>query len=484
MTFPNQQISVQDPGIPIIPPAATTPVITGVAIGGSGSNNVLLTINRLSDVRTILGYGPLAEDVALALTTRGGPIYCVKHTPASAAISASAMTKVGTGTVIPTVSGTPTDRFAILITIVDGGALGAGTFMFSLDAFDANAASFTESQVRTIPGGGTYTIPNTGLTVTFPTGTYVAGDTFSLATVPPEPTTGDLATVATLLENTPSLDFHIWLLSGAQPDDTTGATIAAALSGDATALTQTYRYVRAFCDVGSGDTADNIHTEASSWTSTRVSPAYGFTVLPSSLPYEGFGNRKTSFVSEEAVRAMSVPISSDLARFVDGPMPGNVLKIYFDGLYDQRLDGDGISTPRTWPGQDGFYIAGGKLKAPFGSNFTDVQFGRIMDVACKTVYLAQLAYEADFFRAKTDGSGTIDARDAGTIETQVTDQLADELTRPTNAKGFAGHVSAFTYSVDQTVDIVTTEQLVTKLGMVPFGYAKQINTTLFFTLNA
>lgn len=483
MAFPGMTLTVQDPGIASTPAAASQPVISGVAVGGTGANNVVLTINNMADVRTILGYGPLAEDVALALQTRGGPIYCVKHTPAAAALSAVAMTQVGTGLVIPTVSGTPRDRYNLLITIVGGGALGAGTFKFSLDAFDANAAPFTQSQVRTIPGGGTYAVPNTGLTVTFPSGTYVAGDTFSLACVPPEPTTTDLATVATLLQGQPALDFHLWLVSGSQPDETTGAAFAAALSGAATGLTQSYRYVRAFTDVGSSDTADNVHTEAASWTSTRVSPAYGFALYTSALPFEGFTYRKCSWSAAEAIRAMTVPISNDLARFIDGPVEG-IRKIYFDGFYDQRLDGDGISTPRTWPGIAGFYIAGGKLKAPFGSNFTDVQFGRIMDVACKTVYQAQLRYEADFFRALTDGTGRIDPRDAATIEAQVSNNLADNLTRPLNAKGESGHVSGFLYTVDQTVNIITTGQLVTKLGIVPFGYAKQINTTLFFTLSA
>ncbi len=483
MSFPGQTLTIQDPGIAVVPPSATTPVITGIAIGGSGAANAILSINNMADVRTVLGYGPLAEDVALALQTRGGPIYCVKHTPAAALLTSQALTEVGTGVVIPTVSGTPTDRFNLLITIVGGGILGAGTFKFSLDAFDANSAPFTQSQVRTIPGGGTYVIPNSGLTVTFPTGTYVAGDLFSLSCTPPEPTTTDLGTVATLLSATPSLDFHLWLVSGAQPDKVTGSAFAAALSGDATALTQSYRYIRAFCDVGSVDTAANVLTEAASWTSTRVSPGYGFALILSALPYEGFSLRKTSWSAPEAIRAMSVPISSDLARFVDGPVEG-VRKIYFDGFYTQTLDAAGISTPRTWPGIAGFYIAGGKLKAPFGSNFTDVQFGRIMDIACRTVYQAQLQYEADFFRAKTDGTGTIDPRDAGTIESQVSDSLANELTRPLNAKGEAGHCSGFTYKVDQTVNIITTGQLVTKVGIVPFGYAKTINTTLFFTLTA
>lgn len=482
MTFPVQNLSIIDPGIAVTPPAANIPVISGIAIGGSGANNTILSINRISDVRTILGYGPLAEDVALALQSRGGPIYCIKHTPASAALSSAATTQAGS--VSPpaiTVSGTPTDRFNLLVTVVVGGVRGTATFKYSLDNFDSSVVAPTQSQVRTT--AATFAIPNSGLTLNFPTGTYVAGDTYTLSTVPPEPTTTDLATVATLLQNHPELDFHLWLVSGAQPDSTTGAAFAAALAGDATALVTSYRFIRAFCDVGSTDTAANIHTADASWTSTRVCPGYGYVVRPSVLPYEGFSNRRTSCIGGIAVRAMSVPISNDLARFADGPDNG-VLKIEFDGFYNQQLDTDGVSTMRTWPGISGFFIAGGKLKAPFGSNFTDVQFGRIMDVACKTVYQAQLIYEADFFRTLTDGTGHIDPRDAATIESQVGNSLADVLTRPTNAKGESGHVSGFSYKVDQTINIITSGQLVTKVGIVPFGYAKDIETTLFFTLTA
>lgn len=482
MTFPQQNLSVRDPGIPIVPPAATTPVITGIAIGGSGAANTVLSIGRKSDVRSILGYGPLAEDVALALDTRGGPIFCVKHTPASAALSGAATTQ--TGSVSPpsvTVSGTPTDRFNLLVTVVVGGTRGTATFKFSLDAHDANAAPFTQSDVRAT--AATYVIPNSGLTIAFATGTYVAGDTYALSCTPPEPTTTDLATVAALLAADPALDVHLWLLSGSQPDNVTGAAVAAALGSDAAALTTTYRFVRAFCDIGSVDTASNIHTEDSTWTNTRVCPGYGFVLRASSLPYEGFSNRKISCISGIAIRAMSVPISSDMARFADGPDEG-VSKIYFDELYDQRLDTDGVSGMRTWPGKAGFYIAGGKLKAPFGSNFTDVQFGRIMDVACKTTYEAQLPFVADSFRTKTDGTGQIDDRDAATAELGVTDALANELTRQENARGTAGHVSGFSYHIDRTINMITSGQLVSTVAITPLAYAKDIETTLFFSLTS
>lgn len=477
MVFPVQNLSIIDPGIAVTPPVASIPIISGCAAGGSVAVNTMMSINQMSEIRTKIGYGPLAEDVALALSLRGGPVYAVKHSEAGTALSSAAMTLVGTGPAV-TLSGTPADRYSVQVTVVLGGTRGTATFKFSLDAWDANAAAFTQSQVRVT--AATYVIPNSGLTINFPTGTYVAGDTYTLATVPPEVGTTSLATIAALLQNDPSLDFHLWLVSGSQPDNVTAEGVAAALSGHLATLTQTYRYALGFVDIGSSDTAANVHTENAAWTSTRVCPGYGYVLRPSLLPFEGYSVRKISCIAGIAVRAMGSLISTDLARFSDGPDDG-VSKVYYDSLYSQTLDTDGVATMRTWPGAPGFYIAGGKIKAPFGSNFTDVQFRRIMDVACRTTYLMQLQFIADAFRT-VPVTGVIDPRDAATIEQIVSNALADVLTRPNNARGTPGHVSAFTYRVDRTVNLVTTGQLKTTVAMLPLGYAKDIETTLFFTL--
>lgn len=479
MTFPTQTLTVQDPGTQVTPPVSTIPLISGPSTGGSVAVNTVVQVSQPSQIRSLFGYGQLAEDLALALSKRGGPIYACRHNATGTALSAAAMTQAGS--VSPpamTLTGTPTDRYKVVVTVVLGGTRGTATFKYTLDAWDEDVATPTQSQVRLT--AATYVMANSGLTINMATGTYVAGDTYTLAVVPPEVGTTDLAAVAAVLEADPTLDFYLWLVSGSQPDEVTAEGVAVALSGHIATLANTYRYVRGFVDIGSEDTSANVHIENAAWTSTKVCPAYGYVLRSSLLPFEGFSTRKISCSSGIAIRAMGSLISTDLARFSDGPDEG-VLAIYFDSLYDQTLDTDGNATMRTWPGSAGFYIAGGKLKAPFGSNFTDVQFGRIMDVACKTTYLKQLQFEADSFRTVA-GTGAIDPRDASTIEQIVGDALADNLTRPNNARGVPGHVSSFTYTVDQTVNLVSTGQLKTTVAMVPLGYPKDIQTTLLFTL--
>lgn len=484
MVFPAQNLRVIDPGIGFSPPVAGTPVLTGIAKGGSQAVNTIGVIGALDQVRTVVGYGPLAELVALHLQQVGGPVYFVIHNSAtSAALSAVALTPPGSGSPPAiTVSGTPNDHYNLRVEILATGVLGAGHFRFALDAFDDNVAPPTWSQDRVIPVGGTYVIPNSGLTLTFPAGTYTDDHIYNLTNIKPQlPGTADLATVATLLQGNPALDFHLWGIAGAQTTSTAGSALAAAFAGHLTGLTNSFRYVRGFIDVGSNDTKANVLSDAASWVGSRVSPGYGMVIRPSVLAFEGFGNRRVAMSEGAFVRASGALISTDMARFADGADEG-VIKVEFDGFYDQTLDAAGISTMRTWVGNPGFYFANAKLKSSFGSDFTDLQYGRVMDVACRTTYLAQLPYVADGFRA--DSAGRIDKRDAKKVEATVTQALSDNLLAPSNARGIPGHVSALTYTVDLNWNIVTTGQLKTSVAIRPLGYAKIINTDLFFSLNA
>jgi hypothetical protein len=485
MTFPSQTLTVRDPGIGVTAQASGAPVLSGIAHGGSTSTGVLASISDPGQIRAQIGYGQLAEDVALALQKFGGPVFYVIHSSAqSVTLTTAAMTQ--TGSVSPpavTVSGSPNDYYNLRVEVMVGGTRGTATFRFSLDAWDANYAPFTQSAVRAT--AATYAIANSGLTLNFPAGTYVAGDVYSLSTVPQEVGSTDLSAVATVLENAAATNFFLWLVSGMQPDATTGASLAAALSGYLTTLTNSFRYVRAFLDVGSIDTAANVKTAAAGWTSNRVSPAYGYVIraVADGMAFEGWSYRKCSCSAGIGVRAMSELISSDLSRTAAGADEG-VVKIVLDGFYDQTVDAAQISTMRTWAGIPGFYIANAKLKCSFGSDFTDLQFGRVMDVACRTTYEALFPFQSASFRVRTDGTGQIDPRDAKQVEAPVNNSLADNLLRQNNARGIPGHVSAVNYAVDLTVNLLTTGQLKGTVAIVPLGYAKTIATDLFFTASA
>ena len=91
----------------------------------------------------------------------------------------SAVTAEGPGARTPptlTAAGTATGSYEVELEILSSGALGAATFRWTDDA----GASW--SGTETVPGGGTFALPGTGVTVTFASGLYEVGDAYAFDT--------------------------------------------------------------------------------------------------------------------------------------------------------------------------------------------------------------------------------------------------------------------------------------------------------------
>jgi Protein of unknown function (DUF2586) len=305
------------------------------------------------------------------------------------------------------------------------------------------------------------------------------GDTYSWTNIPALQNTTDIAGVATVLLALPSIQIPIWMHDQLNATATTASGIAAAISGHLTSLAGQHRYGRAIVDAGSSDTAANVLSEAENWTSRRALAAYGIHYLLSAVPYEGFATRKVSCAASFGPRAARELISSDLARFASGPLEG-VRGIVFDGSLDETLDGAKISTLRRHFGTPGFYIAKGRLKSPAGSDFTDFNLGRIMDVACRTTYEAALPFLSESLR--TTATGTLDPRDGAAVQDAVNNALAANLIQQADARGQPGFVSAVKYTVDLTNAFATTKIVQGQVAIRPKQSADFINTNLGFSL--
>ncbi len=91
----------------------------------------------------------------------------------------------GTGSGMLSADGTPTDNYEVVIRISTEGELGAGEFEYSLDGGATYAAPVT------IPLGGTYALPATGVVIEFVTGpsgadtSFIEEDTYSLTLAVP-----------------------------------------------------------------------------------------------------------------------------------------------------------------------------------------------------------------------------------------------------------------------------------------------------------
>src|SRR5690606_10308816 len=297
------------------------------------------------------------------------------------------------------VTGTAYEDFAIRVEI-----LANNRFRYTLCDFPGIVPVF--SQPQTIPVSGSFVVPNSGLTLEFNTDgpNYNEGAVYFGTVDAPEVGLVDLGKVAGVVRES-SLLLTLWLVSGVQSDSSAAAALAAAFHSHLQQLTQSFRFVRGFVDVGSGDDVSDVLDDAQNWTGTRVVSGYGTCSRPSVLPFTGFAFRRASVSAGLGVRAIRELISSDLSRTASGP-DDSVFGISFDGDSDRRLDAVGISTYRTWPGIPGVYFSGAKLKSPAGSDFTDLQFGRVIDTACRGAFVGQFPFVSEGFR--TIAGGAID----------------------------------------------------------------------------
>jgi len=367
------------------------------------------------------------------------------------------------------------DDYEVIVEILKTGTVATGTFRYSLDDGRSYSGEFV------IPSAGDFDIPFADITITFTPGAgaifFEDGDVFEFDVNAPYYAVVDLATAVTALL-AQSLEFPFATLTGTPASAADGATMFAAVDGHATSFENINRYIAFIMDSGDDTTTATLSSYAAV-SSRRVMPVYGTTDITSAKPFEGYSVPKRSAVELLGGWAADKLISTDLARVREGPVPG-VLEISHDENLTEELDAGRITTLRTHTGRAGFFVTNGRIKAPSGSDFRFWQFRRIMDVACRRVFIEQQNFLN--ISVRTNSDGTIDERDALRLESIVNEALKIELTQPANAEGTRGHVSEVNYSIDRTNNINQSSTLISTVAIRPLGYAKTIETTIGFAL--
>ncbi len=483
MTIPGQSITILDPGLGLVGPAVSIPVVVGVA--SDGPTGVLQSFSSKNDLKAALGQGPMVETAAHILGVAGGPVLALR-TAASVIGTNGSVTKTpvagGTGTGTITVAGEPNDSYEVHVGISKTGTVATGEFQYSLD--DGR----TFSAPITIPSGADFLIPETNVTLTFVPGAgpvfFEAGDLNEFDSIAPHYNAADIDAAQTVLLAS-LLNFDFVVYAGRAVDAPAAAVLAAVIAADMLELENSFNYVRAMVDAGT-DTEVNWLSSFAAFADVRVGVCASSVDVESGKAFTGWGVPNRPVLDVAAARAAGSLISTDLARFITGALPG-VVAIEHNEFLSETLDAAGFTTTRTWPTTSGFYLTNGRLMAPAGSDFQFWQFGRVMDVACTTTQKAQQAFANISVRANpkdvpNEGNvGTIDERDAQRLETKVESALSASLLQPKSAEGTPGHVSAFEYTIDRTNNVVSTTSVLTEVAIQPLGYAKFITTQLGFT---
>lgn len=390
------------------------------------------------------------------------------------------------------VSGDATLDALVRVEIMASGGLGEGRFRYCLDGYEGDTASErTYSETLTIPAGGTFAIPRLGTVLTFDDSDedFVAGDYYLAAVRAPAFNSADIAEAIEVLRLSPARwRFVTAVTTKGNGDATAHALLTAALNSGLASLASLSKYRRGMIPTDRGDSPAAVVSAFQSVVATRCLVAHGEVRRTTTLAFPGFAFPVTSAIDVIAARACASLISADLKRVKSGALE-EVVKLFHDERQTPTLlDDVKVTTLRTYENRDGYYIAQGRLKSPAGSDYRYWPHGLIMDAASEIVHevLTEAIGQGLRYETKVVNNqrfiGTVDDRDASTLEQEVNRRLAAVLLSPVNVEGTPGHVTGLLYKVNPLHNAFATGIILGSVAIQSLLYVDGAETDLGFVV--
>ncbi len=378
-------------------------------------------------------------------------------------INGGAVTQTGSGP-LPTQASSPLDAYDVLVTVVTAGTVAGSpnpAFTYSLDGGN------TVSPVIAVPGSGVYTVPGTGVVLTF-AGAFVLGDTYRFSTTAAGYSTGDVnSAMDALLAN--AIEWGFVHVVGAPANAAGAATLTAAVDVKISGAASQFRYAFGVVECPTSEADTVIAAAFANVATTRVMVCVGD---------EGY----VSALTARTIRRNAAwPVTARLALIPAGEDPGwvgrgalkGVTSLYRNEAATPLLDEARFTTLRTHLGKQGYYITNGRMMAPAGSDFTYVQNRRVMDIACRITRAAELPFLNDDVRVNKK-TGFIDERDAQMFEGTVNAQLRAGVVSP-------GYATDSSVVMTRNVNLLAGASQPVTVRVLPKAYLKQIDTSIGFT---
>ena len=391
-----------------------------------------------------------------------------------------------TGTSVPVFSGTPNDRHDIVLQVTKASsALTAltGAVKISLDG------GYTFGDNVLIPTTGVIAIPNTGVTVTFGSGTHVVGDYFRVRTAPPLWSTAVLETALAGLVTAMAAGNAVDMVHIVGPIDATSQAVIESWGDTRKAAGDDLLILCEARDQAEGESVSTWKTAVKGATpglqglSSDIMDVGICAVQAKSALRPGLYWRRNAQVLR-GPRLASIPLREHPGRVQSGPVQGLrqdglVGPVHHDLTDHTDLDDARLSGVQSLVGRRGEFFFTSRSFALATSDFNEVQRIRVMNAAAAATRTALASYVGDDVELKTDGSGTIAEAEAKGIEAEIRARVAEAvLNQPNN------HVTSITVTVDRTNNIATSRTLRVAVAIVPRGSILAVNATISYTLTA
>ena len=231
--------------------------------------------------------------------------------------------------------------------------------------------------------------------------------------------------------------------------------------------------------VASGETEDAwMNSLISTWVSfvsDRVSVCAGSADLYSQANRD-YNIRNCAHIV--SAREKLIPLHEDLGKVARGPLPliltpsenSGKYGIYHDEDAKPGLDVSRFTTLRRFKNIPGFYITNGRTFASPGSDYTFLQYRRVIDRAATLLTVISKQFINAEFRVNADG--TIYEIDAVNAEDKVSQFLYSDLRQ---------NVVGLQVQVDRNINLLSTQKMKITVSVLPYGYVKFLDLTIGFT---
>ncbi len=375
------------------------------------------------------------------------------------------ITKSGAGPVV-TKAASPTDSHAVVVNIVGTGTLGTAQFTYSLDGGNNFSAPIM------VPGTGIYPIIGTGVVLTFAggAGAFVDGDTYTIACA----AAGCTSTEITAAFNVLKADSRRWFLLHVVGTPANAAA-AASLAGTMSTLMETaatsFRFSRCLIECPTSEVDATVVAAFASFAGDRVLVGAGDYLHIS--PNTGRKLRRNA-AWQIASRAARLRPGQDVAEVAVGAL-AQVQTIYRDEFTTPALDAGRFCTLRTYVGQAGYYVSNANIMCGPGSDYTLLQYGRCMDVACDITRDACVPMLNGNVRLNKTGprAGCIIERDADRYEKSTRQKLVAGMVN-------TGDITDVDVTFDRDTNLIIGGDEPIAVSILPLGYLKSITATMAF----
>lgn len=472
---------------PILPDAWTEVLDGGLALEGpsprrihvkvgsctKGTVGEIVTITDDAQIAEKLGDGPLAERLNESWACGARYMYAMRADTSSPGDFGSPV-KVGDGSGDMTVGGTPLNDYEAVVKIVAEGELGVATFKYSLDGGD------NYSPVYAVPVAGEYTIPDTGITLTFENdaldaeNSFHVDDTYSFTVNGPAMTVADLTNVDEtgaldlLFKSSKSFNF-VHICGGVSKAI---CDVLGTLADEQEAKEKLIFFVTETRKPTDGETQDayvtSVAEDFADFVQERVSPVASYAEVQHPRKNE---IKQRNLAAHACGMISQAEIGQSIAEVEVFPIPLVQSLWIEDELLIKDLDDGHFITARTYHNYPGFYFTEGRTKAAPTSDFQYLEFLMVMDEVRRRV--RQIAISKGHKRVRLQPGGDL----TEAVRKQLEAELGDPVSKMEGVSFSEGRLT-----IPEGQNVASTGQVSYNVAILPFGIMRWLKGTFGFSL--